>query len=229
MTLILSTQEMEDLVSMDEAIQAVENGFKEYYRGQCNAPTRLNVLAPEQGGRYILLPCYLAESGVFHTKIFSVYLDNPKKGLPTNYYYYLLHDIDTGEIKAIMGGAYITNVRTGVVPAIATKYLCRDDSRIYTLFGAGPVAEYQLAAMLKVATIDKINLIDLDRGRALDFAEKMEAKNSIKINVADSVQAAVKEADIITTVTSSTKPVFDGRDVKPGTHINAIGGINPKG
>lgn len=229
MTLIVSTNEMEGLVGMGEAIRAVENGFKEYYRGKCDAPIRMNVLAPERGGRYILLPCYLADSGVFHTKIFSVYLDNPKKGLPTNYYYYLLHDIDTGEIKAIMGGAYITNVRTGAVPAIATKYLARKDSRVFTLFGAGPVAEYQLAAMLNVMKFDKINLVDLNRDRAADFAEKMGSKYMVNVTVADSMQAAVREADVITTVTSSLTPVFDGKDVKPGTHINAIGGINPKG
>jgi aspartate carbamoyltransferase catalytic subunit len=153
MTLILSAIETEGLVSMPEAIEAIENGFKEYFRGKCEAPVRMNVYAPERGGRYILLPCYLADSGIFHTKVFSVYPDNPKRDLPTNYYYYFLHDIDTGEIKAIMGGSYITNLRTGAVPGIATKYLARKDSCILALFGTGPVAEYQLLAMITVARL----------------------------------------------------------------------------
>jgi ornithine cyclodeaminase/alanine dehydrogenase-like protein (mu-crystallin family) len=214
---------------MPEAIEAVENGFKEYLRGKCEAPVRMNVLAPEKGGRYILLPCYLADSGIFHTKIFSVYLDNPKKNLPTNYYYYLLHDADTGEIKAIMGGTYITNLRTGALPGLATRYLARKDSRVFTLFGAGPVAEYQLLGIVTVVKPERINLVDLDQNRATDFARRMETKYGVRLDLAKSVKDAVRESDVITTVTSSTKPVFDGRDVKPGTHINAVGGINPKG
>jgi len=231
MPLILSAKEAEGLVSMEEAIEAVENGFKEYHRGKCEAPVRINVYAPEKKGRYILLPCYLADSGIFHTKIFSVYLDNPKKNLPPNYYYYLLHDADTGEIKAIMGGTYITNLRTGATPGIATKYLARKESGVFTLFGAGPVAEYQLLAAVTVAQISKINLFDIDPARATEFARRMTSKYNLKIpiHVASSSREAVREADIITTVTSSLKPVFDGRDVKPGCHINAVGGINPKG
>jgi alanine dehydrogenase len=229
MPLILSAKEIEGLVSMPEALEAIENGFKEYFIGKCEVPVRMNVYAPEKGGRFILLPCYLGESAIFHTKIFSVYLDNPKKNLPTNYYYYLLHDADTGEIKAIMGGTYITNLRTGALPALATRYLARKDSRVFTLFGAGPVAEYQLLGIVTVARPEKINLVDLDRNRATDFARRMELKYQVKVHVADSAQEAVREADIITTVTSSTKPVFDGKDVRPGTHINAVGGINPQG
>ncbi len=229
MPLILSAEEMEGLVSMAEAIAAVENGFEEYARGKCEAPVRINVYAPEKNGRYILLPCYLADSGIFHTKLFSVYLKNPKKGLPTNYYYYLLHDINTGELKAVMSGTYITNLRTGAVPGIATKYLARKDSRVFTLFGAGPVAEHQLLAMITVAKLDKINLVETNLDRASEFAGRMGPKYGVKINIVNYAQEAVREADIITTVTSSKKPVFDGRDVKPGTHINAVGGIHPQG
>lgn len=231
MPLILSAKEIEGLISMPEALEAIENGFKEYFIGKCEAPVRMNVYAAEKGGRYILLPCYLADSGIFHTKIFSVYLDNPKKNLPPNYYYYLLHDIQTGELKAIMGGNYITNLRTGATPGIATKYLARKESRVFTLFGAGPVAEYQLLAVITVADINKINLFDIDKARAAEFAEWVTSKYYLKmpIHIASSSQEAVQEADIITTVTSSTKPVFDGRDLRPGTHINAVGGINPKG
>ena len=230
MPLILSAKEIEGLVSMPEALEAVEDGFKEYLRGRCEAPVRMNVHAPEKGGRYILLPCYLADSGIFHTKVFSVYLDNPKRDLPTNYYYYFLHDIGTGEIKAIMGGTYITNLRTGAVPGIATKYLARKDSRVLALFGAGPVAEYQILAMITVARIEKIFLFDLDRNRALEFARQMESKyQTPPISLAPTAREAVKEADIIVTVTSSRKPVFEGRDVKAGAHINAVGGINPQG
>ena len=226
---MLSAQEIEGLISMPEALDAIENGFKEYLNGKVNAPVRMNVFAPEKGGRYILLPCYLAESGIFHTKIFSVYLDNPKRNLPTNYYYYLLHDADTGEIKAIMGGAYITNLRTGALPGLATRYLARKGSRVFTLFGAGPVAEYQLLGIVTVVKPERINLVDLDQNRATDFARRMETKYGVRLDLAKSVKDAVRESDVITTVTSSTKPVFDGRDVKPGTHINAVGGINPKG
>lgn len=229
MPLMLSAKEIEGLITMPEALDAIENGFKEYLKGKCEAPVRMNVLAPEKGGRYILLPCYLADSGIFHTKIFSVYLDNPKKNLPTNYYYYLLHDADTGEIKAIMGGTYITNLRTGALPGLATRYLARKGSRVFTLFGAGPVAEYQLLGIVTVVKPERINLVDLDQNRATDFARRMETKYGVRLDLAKSVKDAVRESDVITTVTSSTKPVFDGRDVKPGTHINAVGGINPKG
>jgi ornithine cyclodeaminase/alanine dehydrogenase-like protein (mu-crystallin family) len=229
MPLILSADQVEALLDMKEAIEALERGFLEYYRGRCEIPTRLNVVAPERDGRFILLPCYMAETGIFHTKIFSVYLNNHTKGLPNNYYYYMLHDIETGEVKSIMGGTYLTNVRTGAVQGIATKFLARKDSRVFALFGAGPVAEHQLSAIVNVTQVEQVKIFDPDRVRATQFAATTSAKYDVRIDVADSPKQAVKDADIITTATSSMAPVFDGLDVKPGTHVNAVGGINPKG
>jgi ornithine cyclodeaminase/alanine dehydrogenase len=186
--------------------------------------------APEREGRYVVLPCYLADSGIFHIKTFSIYLNNPKSNLPPNYYYYFLHDTTTGELKAIMGGNYLTNLRTAAVPGLATKYMARKESRILALFGAGPVAEQQILAQIEVAEIDKIYLFVRNRDHADSFIAHMQSKYHVDmITVANSPQEAVREADIIVTATSSTKPVFDGNDVKPGAHINAVGGINPKG
>lgn len=229
MPLILSAKDIEPLVDMREAISAIEEGFKEYSDGQHDIPPRVNILAPERKGRFVLLPCYLAKSGIFHTKIFSVYLQNQRKVLPNNYYYYILHDIEVGSVKAIMGGTKLTNIRTGAVQAVATKYLARKDSKVLAIFGAGIVAEYQVEGITKVASLERIFVFDSDRARADQFASRLSPKHGLPIHVARSARDAVVKADIIITATSSLTPVFNGNDVKPGCHINAIGGINPNG
>jgi ornithine cyclodeaminase len=130
-----------------------------------------------------------------------------------------------------MDGTYLTALRTGAASGAATDLLARKDARRLTLFGAGTQARTQLEAVCTVRPITKVLVCDVDPKRAKDFVEEMKDRGAPipnDIRWIASAEEGVKEADIVCTATTSSKPVFDGKALRPGTHINAVGAYTPQ-
>jgi ornithine cyclodeaminase/alanine dehydrogenase-like protein (mu-crystallin family) len=138
----------------------------------------------------------------------------------------LVMDATNGTPLAVMNGTDITAIRTGAASGAATDLLARKDSRVAAIFGAGVQGRTQLEAVCTVRSIQKAHIFDPTRDRAETFASEMSKKLSIPVTAAAS-NRALWEADIICTATSSAEPVFADKNVKPGTHINAIGSYKP--
>jgi ornithine cyclodeaminase/alanine dehydrogenase len=174
------------------------------------------------------MPSYLKEMGVLACKVVSVYKNNPSQyNMPTSIGKVLLQDVKTGDVLCIMDGGYLTGVRTGAASGVATKYLARQDKNQKAgIFGAGVQAKNQLWAMCSVRDIEKAVIYDLDDEIVDKFIKEMTAKLKINIVKAMSIQD-VLDCDIICTATSSSVPLFDGKKVKEGTHINGVGSHTP--
>jgi len=213
---------------MEEAIAAVEGAFREYGEGRCHVPVRLPVEVPELDGTLLLMPAFLGGSEILGTKLVSVYPRNPEKTLPSVIALYVLNDAQTGQPVAIMDGTYITNLRTGATSAVASKYMARKSSTVLGIFGAGAQAEFQLWALKTVFPLRKVLVYNRTPVKAEAFAREMEAKYEISVEPASRPEAVVRDSHILVTATTSTTPVFQGRDVTPGTHINAIGAFTPQ-
>ncbi|HEY8712943.1 MAG TPA: ornithine cyclodeaminase family protein, partial [Thermoanaerobaculia bacterium] len=138
---------------------------------------------------------------------------NPSRGLDTHLGAVLLHSGETGELLAVMNASAITAIRTAAVSAVATKLLARDDSRKLAIIGAGAQARSHLQAIPLVRKIARICVYS----RTRSHAEQLDAE------VADSVEEAVRDADIIVTTTNSKEPILRREWIKPGAHINAVG------
>jgi ornithine cyclodeaminase len=143
----------------------------------------------------------------------------------------VLVDAETGVVNSLIDGTYLTRLRTGAISGLATDILSRKDSKILALFGTGGQAVTQLEAVLTVRKIEEVRVFDIFQDRAKEFAKKMSEKFSKKFNVriiaAESSDKAIENADIITTVTTSKKPVFDANKVKKNVHINGVGSYTP--
>jgi len=126
-----------------------------------------------------------------------------------------------------MDGGYLTAVRTGAASGVATKYLARKDSSLVVgIFGAGVQAKMQLRAVAVARKLSKALVFDISEKATYDFITEMSHKLKLQIIKADSPDQLL-ETDIICTATSAATPIFDGRNVKPGTHINGIGSHTP--
>jgi len=226
MVLLLSRDDVVSVLEMKDCIEALENAFCELANGTAVLPLRIGIRPP--GGLSLYMPAYLEGKGALACKVVTVYKDNPVRyQMPTTIGKVLLQDPRTGDVISIMDGGYLTAVRTGAVSGLATRYLSREtSSQIAGIFGAGVQAKMQLWGMCEVRDIARAIIYDKSPEAASSFRTEMERKLDIPIDIA-STPEEVLEADVICTATSSPTPIFDGRLVRPGTHINGIGSHTP--
>jgi alanine dehydrogenase len=228
MPLILSRKDLRKLLTMADVIDAVERGFREYKAGKCTVPVRMPVTIEKAEGVFLFMPAYLEKEGFFGTKIVSVFPRNIEKKLSTIQAAYLLNDPTTGELLALMDGILLTAMRTGATSALATKYLSRKNSETLGFIGAGAQAPFQAEAISKVRPIHRMLVYDKDRKVAENFSGTVSNSLRIPVHVMVTPRDVVVDSDILVTVTTSTTPVFDGRHLKGGTHINAVGAYTPE-
>src|SRR5579875_1647032 len=229
MVLILSRSDLEHVLNIREVIDVLEQAFKEYAMGKTIAPTRLSLLVQKYEGWLGIMPAYIEELGALSTKLVTVYGKNPtmNKNLPTTMASIILNDPETGQALSFMDGGLITAMRTGALGGLAAKILSRKDARTVGIFGAGIQARTQILALEEVRDITLVRVFDPFTDRAKKFAREMNERTGIEFQVCDSSSDAVKESDIVVTVSTSKEPVFDGGLLREGTHINAFGNFKP--
>jgi len=228
MPIVLSRKDLRQLLVMSEVIEAVEKGFCEYKTGSCTIPVRMPVRIEKAEGLFLFMPAYLERENSFGTKIISVFPGNLSLGLSTLQAVYLLNDRTTGEFLALMDGILLTAMRTGATSAVATKYLSRENSETLGIIGTGAQAPFQAEAICKVRPIRKILAYDREQEIVENFSVIVSNSLQIPVEVMSTSREVVVESDILVTVTTSKVPVFDGRDLKPGIHINAVGAYTPE-
>jgi alanine dehydrogenase len=226
--LVLSDQDIAKLLTMREAIDAVEGAFAELRHGNVVMPTRSTIMLPRYNGSISFMPSYLVESCAQATKIISIYPDNPKKGLQTTAAWIIVNDPETGQVKAFMDGTYLTGIRTGAVSGVALKYLAPKEAKIAAVFGAGAQARNQVWAAATVRKLDEIRVYDPIRPVVDRFVADMSKRLSTPIVKAVSGEEACREADIILTATTSKTPVVKRSWLSNKVHISAIGAFYPE-
>jgi ornithine cyclodeaminase/alanine dehydrogenase-like protein (mu-crystallin family) len=223
---ILTAADIRSALSMDEAIDAVARAYGQLSAGKATMPLRSRFHTDK--GVTLIMPAHLHESGDFAVKIVSVYPDNPKLGLPTVAATVLALDPQTGMPLALMEGDSLTALRTGAAGGVAARYLARADAATVALFGAGVQARSQLRAAMAVRNIERVLIVDPFENAARQLADDISGwTDAPEALLAESAQAAVSRADIVLAATTTTTPLFDGHDLKPGTHIAGVGSFTP--
>ncbi|MGA2669650.1 MAG: ornithine cyclodeaminase family protein [Ignavibacteria bacterium] len=226
MTLILSREDVMSVLDMNDCMDIVEKAFAELANGTAVLPLRIGITPPD--GLSLYMPAYMKEMKALACKVVTVYKNNPSKyNLPTTIGKVLLQDPETGDVICIMDGGYLTAVRTGAASGVATKYLARKNGKMSAgIFGSGVQARMQLWAMTKARDISRAYIYDISDEAMTKFIVDMTKKLELDIMKASSPDELMK-ADIICTATSSASPIFEGKKVKEGTHINGIGSHTP--
>lgn len=232
--LILSRHDVEQLLTMADALTAVEEGFRQLALGAVAMPQRNATPIAPHNGLHLAMPAYVGGAiDALTIKVVTVYGDNPRiHNLPMIQGALMVHDAQTGQLLALMDAEHLTAMRTGAASGVATKYLAREDAETVTLFGAGALGPGQLAAVCAVRPIKRAYLITRTGEKDAEFCSQMSTELGIPIHATHGgpldAQHAVEQADIICTATNSATPLFDGNWVKPGTHINAVGAYTAK-
>ena len=230
--LVLKESDISPIISMSDIISADREALSIYSNHQSNIPLRTNINVPEFNGQCLFMNGYAAPAKALGVKIVSVYPDNINKNLTSVPATMVLVNAETGIVNALIDGTYLTRLRTGAISGLATEILSRKDSKILALFGTGGQAITQLEAILTVRKIELVKVFDIVYERADEFAKKMtvlysKKYNNVKIIAVKSSDEAVENADIITTVTTSKKPVFKIDKIKSNVHINGVGSYTP--
>src|SRR5262245_61125734 len=212
---------------MQECISVMEKMFRSLAKGEAAQPLRSLMWLPGKKGLLGMMRGYDKSAGVMGIKLISVFHGNSDNGYPSHQGVVVLFDADNGQPLMIFDASEITSLRTAAASALATKLLSREDSELLSIIGSGEQAERHIESILLVRKIRQINIWSRNEKHASHLAEKISGRYDIPIIVHKRAEEAVKNADLICTVTSSPQPVVLGDWISKGTHINAVGSSTP--
>lgn len=229
-TLLLTEDDIKRLLTMAESIGAVEAAFKMRGQMRTQMPPKQYLFFEKYNGDLRTMPSYLEDSDTVAVKVVNSHPENPAKhGLPAVMATILLIDPQTGAPKSIMGGNWITALRTGAAGAIAAKYLANPNPEVVGMVGAGRQARTQLTGLRCLfGSIEEVRVWDVNGKAAADFVGEAKTQyDSLNVVSCETVEATVKEADVVVTATPSRKPLIMKDWVGQGTHLNCIGADAP--
>lgn len=224
--LLLSRQDIKKVFSILDAVEADKEAFTLVADGKCDMPLRTNIQAPKYDGCFLFMPAYAEELDTAALKTVNIFPHNIDNGLPSSPAQVLLIDGKTGIVTAILDGTYVTQLRTGASSGAAFDMLAKKNCRIGALIGTGGQAATQLEAMIAVRKLEEVRVYDLNYERTVSFAKQMQEElqsYGTRIIPVPSSDEAIDDADLLITVTPSSKPVFDGTKIKKGCTISCVG------
>jgi ornithine cyclodeaminase/alanine dehydrogenase-like protein (mu-crystallin family) len=215
---ILSAADVARLAPYKDIVEALRQGFRE----PATTPVRHHH-DPLPSTTLLLMPAWTTKwTGL---KVVTVKTDNPALGLPTVQGSYLLLDNATGAPVCMMDGTELTRRRTAAASALAADYLARPDASVHAIVGAGALCPHFARAHQAVRPIGRL----LISNRSMDKAEAVAAelrKEGMKAEACE-IETAVRQADIVSGITSSNVALIKGEWIKPGTHIDLAGAFKP--
>jgi len=229
--LVLNGEEVTRLLPMPECIEVMREALAALARGEALVPLRTVMRVPGVSGFLGLMPGYISplkgQEGALGLKAVSVFPGNAKRGIDTHQGAVLLFEADTGRLAALMDGAAITAIRTAAVSGVATDLLARRDASELAILGAGVQARTHLEAIAAVRPLRRVRIWSRNPEHAAALASELRRRFDVPIEAAASAEAAVREADIVATVTASPDPILEREWLKEGVHINAVGSSIP--
>ena len=220
MALLLTEADVKGLLTMPMALTAVEESFRRLATGSAIVHPRQRLHIP--GKSYLhYMAAADATGGYMGLKIYSSAREGLRFIVP-------LFNVTTGDLAAIIEADFLGQVRTGAASGVATRWMAREDAGVVGIIGTGLQARTQLEAIAAVRKLGDVRVCGRDANRREKFVAEMAAQLRVPVRSAANAEEAVRDADIVITSTTSTNPVVEGRWLKKGTHINAIGANFPQ-
>jgi ornithine cyclodeaminase/alanine dehydrogenase-like protein (mu-crystallin family) len=203
--LVLGETDVEELLDPAGCLDAVERALVALTTGDVHLPLRLIVRPPDEESLIGLMPVHRGgDERLYGLKTVVIVPENSARGLDPHQGTVTLFDGETGQTIAVLNASPITAIRTAAVSALATRELARDDARVLAIVGTGHQGRAHQRVLSAVLPFDEVLMVG--RGE---------------------VEAAVRQADVVVTATSSQEPVIRREWLKDGVHINAVGACFP--
>ncbi len=225
--IIVEAKEARERLTMEKTIGLMREALTLLEDGTAFQPPR-TVLTIPHGNSFGFMPAYMGDNDYFGAKVITAFHGNLGTEYPSHMGYVMIFESVHGSPVGMADCSVITEIRTGAVSGVATDLLARKDVKKLAIIGAGAQGRGHTAAMLLVRpSIEEISVYDIKKEAAEKFAEEMTALHGRPVTICADVEEAVKDADIICTVTPSKEAYLKKEWVRPGAHVNAVGTFTP--
>lgn len=214
MPLLLTEQNVTELLNIETAIAAVEEVLRDQAEGAATNKPRYRVAMPTS--QLHLMAAADKRLGVCGAKIYTA----SRKGTR---FLVLLYDAESGDMLAMIEADRLGQMRTGAASGVATKYMARTDADTVGIYGTGWQAESQLMAVCAVRRIKSIKAYSRTAERREGFARKMTSLLRVDVTAAESPEQAARGCSIVITASGAREPVLKGEWIEPGAHLNVVG------
>lgn len=222
MTVLLGATELQRVVTPQDMLRALRQGFVAAL-GSRTAPQRVRQSLPTSAGSIaVLLPGLLPDIPAYTVKVNAKFPGSD----PAISGVVCLHDLETGELLALLDSAFVTAWRTGLAAALATDLLSPAGARTVGIVGAGAQADMTLRALTRLRTVERLVIHDVDDGRARRMAAVWQ-RAGLACEVVGSAREVARTCDSVVTATWSRRPLLHRPDVRPGAHITSLGADEP--
>ena len=214
MALLLREKDVEKLLTMEKTLELVERVHREYSTGNA-------IDVPRERSRLPKAALHILQGAVPSANIFGYKAyTSSREGIRFLVYGF---NAERGNLDVVVEANYLGMMRTGAAGGVAAKWLAREDAKTMGVFGAGWQAHSQVEAVAKVRKLARVKVWSRTAEKLQKFCAEMRAKLSLDVTPAASPQDCVEGSDIVTTITTSATPVFNGEWLAPGAHVNAAG------
>lgn len=217
--LLLTRAEVEDLLDLDELVDALARAHEQLSAGAVSMPARVAALVSERDGLLGAMPAYVPGEALA-CKLVTLFPQNRDRH--THQAAIMVFDHANGTPTALMDGTYITATRTAAGSALATRLLACEDARVLALLGTGVQARSHARALARVRDFDEIRVAGRSRERAEELAQELGGE------ACSSWQEALAGADVVAATTHTKEPIVRKEWLSPGTHVNSVG-LNQSG
>ena len=218
--LSLTEAQVRQLADVDRVIEALRAAFARDFSQTLEMPVRSSLSLPDQGV-LLLMPAYDSFLDVAGIKTVTV---TRATGVHATYE---LLDPCSGMALACMEAKSLTDLRTAATSAVVTSVLARSDARTLGIFGAGRQAEAHIAVLPHIRNFSRIRVCGSGGSDVQQFCQTMSNRYRVQVDPVDA-ESCIRQSDVVCTCTTSKVPVFDGRWLKPGMHLNLIGAFQPE-
>jgi len=232
----LTEADVRQLLNPTHLCAAIESAFRDRYPS-ISLPQRTH--AELAHGIFLAMSCYDRAAGTLGMKLVLVRdqaqhrpadrsHDSPALTEGRVQATYLLLDPETAQPRLTIAANYLTDLRTAATSAVATKFLARPDSSTLGIFGTGRLARAHLTVLPLVRHFQRVLICGRNPSRSAEFVQQLSRELSGVTVTAVDARTCAAESDVLCTCTSNSAPLFDGRDLRPGTHLNLVGAFRPE-
>jgi ornithine cyclodeaminase/alanine dehydrogenase-like protein (mu-crystallin family) len=223
--LILSREDVKNVLDIAELFDALKEGFRMLAEKQWDVPLRTAIEMKRQDGIALFMPAYCEGLEATGMKLVTIMSRNPEKKLPLIHSSYLYVSAATGQILSLMDAELLTALRTATTSALVADLLGKSSGRTLAIFGTGVQAWAHVEVFTHLFPIGEVMVYGLNQELGEEFASRIERQ--LRKPARTATLAELKRADLICACTTNATPVFEFKDVRPGVHITGMGSYRP--
>ncbi len=219
----LSEDEVRQHLDPLTLVRELESAFRDRFT-QVTNPARMHIALDT--GIFLIMPCYDRAGRALGMKLVTVQ-NQPTRFEDRIQATVMLFDLETGKPRLVMAAKSLTDLRTAAASAVATKFLARKDVRTLGIFGTGRQALAHLTVLPMVRDFDRVLICGKNDASSKEFCEQAADEVTLPVEPVNPDRCAA-ESDVLCTCTTSQSPLFDGKLLRPGTHLNLVGTFQPQ-